>query len=144
MKISSRLLAVTAILSFCCAPHLSGASESTYPTKPVRLIVPYAPGGGVDGVGRLMAQELAPRVGQQIVIDNRGGAGGIIGLDIAAHAAPDGYTLLVGSVGLTALPGLYKKLPFDPVRDFAPIIIALSGTYIFAVNPSCARIRWPS
>lgn len=115
------------------APYAS-AAEAVYPTKPVRLIVPYAPGGGVDGVGRLMAQDLAPRLGQQIVIDNRGGGGGIIGLDIAAHSAPDGYTLLVGSVGVASMPGLHKKLPFDPIRDFAPITIFVTGTYLLAVN----------
>jgi tripartite-type tricarboxylate transporter receptor subunit TctC len=115
------------------APHVS-AAEAAYPTKPVRLIVPYAPGGGVDGVGRLMAQDIAPRIGQQIVIDNRGGGGGIIGMDIAAHSAPDGYTLLVGSVGVASMPGLHKKLPFDPIRDFAPITIAVTGTYLLAVN----------
>jgi tripartite-type tricarboxylate transporter receptor subunit TctC len=115
------------------APHAS-AAEAAYPTKPVRLIVPYAPGGGVDGVGRLMAQDIAPRLGQQIVIDNRGGGGGIIGLDIAAHAAPDGYTLLVGSVAVASMPGLHKKLPFDPIRDFAPITISVTGTYLLAVN----------
>ena len=115
------------------APHAS-AAEAAYPTKPVRLIVPYAPGGGVDGVGRLMAQDIAPRLGQQIVIDNRGGGGGIIGIDIAAHSAPDGYTLLVGSVGVASMPGLHKKLPFDPIRDFAPITISVSGTYLLAVN----------
>jgi tripartite-type tricarboxylate transporter receptor subunit TctC len=127
--------AVWAALALC-HPLAGSAADGAYPAKPVRLIVPYAPGGGVDGVGRLMAQELAQRVGQQIVIDNRGGAGGIVGTDIAAHSAPDGYTLLVGSVGLASMPGLYKKLPFDPVRDFTPITIAISGTYLFAVNPA--------
>jgi tripartite-type tricarboxylate transporter receptor subunit TctC len=132
----------TALHGFACmalvaavlhAPH-TFAAEAGYPTKPVRLIAPYAPGGGVDGVGRLMAQDIAPRLGQQIVIDNRGGGGGIIGLDIAAHSAPDGYTLLVGSVGVASMPGLHKKLPFDPIRDFAPITIAVTGTYLLAVN----------
>lgn len=85
---------MTLVAAALHAPH-AFAAEAAYPTKPVRLIVPYAPGGGVDGVGRLMAQDLAPRLGQQIVIDNRGGGGGIVGLDIAAHSVPDGYTLLV-------------------------------------------------
>jgi tripartite-type tricarboxylate transporter receptor subunit TctC len=113
----------------------SGAPER-WPARPIRLIVPYAPGGAVDGVGRIMAQELAPRLGQQLVVDNRAGGGGLIGIDIAAHAAPDGYTLLVGSVGVASMPGLYKKLPFDPVRDFVPATISITGTYLLGINPS--------
>jgi tripartite-type tricarboxylate transporter receptor subunit TctC len=130
-----RCITLTLPTAILLAFATAGAAQ-LYPTKPVRLIVPYAPGGGVDGAGRLMAQELSSRVGQQFVIDNRGGAGGIVGLDIAAHSTPDGYTLLVGSVGLASLPGLYKRLPFDPLRDFTAITIAFSGTYIFAINPS--------
>ena len=130
---NNRLLRIALAAAVLHAPHAS-AAEPAYPTKPLRLIVPYAPGGGVDGVGRLMAQDIAPRLGQQIVIDNRGGGGGIIGLDIAAHSVPDGYTLLVGSVALTSMPGLHKKLPFDPIRDFAPITISITGTYLLAVN----------
>ncbi|HEV2007977.1 MAG TPA: tripartite tricarboxylate transporter substrate binding protein, partial [Burkholderiales bacterium] len=128
-----RMLCLTLAAAVLHAPHAS-AVEAAYPTRPLRLIVPYAPGGGVDGVGRLMAQDIAPRLGQQIVIDNRGGGGGLIGLDIAAHSAPDGYTLLVGSVAVTSMPGLHKKLPFDPIRDFAPITISVTGTYLLAVN----------
>jgi tripartite-type tricarboxylate transporter receptor subunit TctC len=85
-----------------------------------------------------MAQDLAPRVGQQIVVDNRAGGGGLVGIDIAAHAAPDGYTLLVGSVGVASMPGLYKKLPFDPLTDFVPISISITGTYLLGVHPSLA------
>ena len=133
MRPNNRLLRIALAAAVLHAPHAS-AAEPAYPTKPLRLIVPYAPGGGVDGVGRLMAQDIAPRLGQQIVIDNRGGGGGIIGLDIAAHSAPDGYTLLVGSVALTSMPGLHKKLTFDPIRDFAPITISVTGTYLLAVN----------
>jgi tripartite-type tricarboxylate transporter receptor subunit TctC len=133
MRPDNRLLRIALAAAVLHAPHAS-AAEPAYPTKPLRLIVPYAPGGGVDGVGRLMAQDIAPRLGQQIVIDNRGGGGGIIGLDIAAHSVPDGYTLLVGSVALTSMPGLHKKLPFDPIRDFAPITISITGTYLLAVN----------
>ena len=133
MRPGRRLLRMTLAAAVWHAPHAS-AVEAAYPTRPLRLIVPYAPGGGVDGVGRLMAQDIAPRLGQQIVIDNRGGGGGLIGLDIAAHSAPDGYTLLVGSVAVTSMPGLHKKLPFDPIRDFAPITISVTGTYLLAVN----------
>jgi tripartite-type tricarboxylate transporter receptor subunit TctC len=100
------------------------------------VIVPYAPGGAVDSVGRIMAQDLASRMGQQLVIDNRAGGGGIVGIELAARAAPDGYTLLVGSVGVASMPGLYRKLLFDPVSDFAPITISITGTYMLGVNPS--------
>ncbi len=114
----------------------ASAADATYPVRPIRLIVPYAPGGAVDTVGRIMAQDLAPRLGQQIVIDNRAGGGGIVGIDIAARAAPDGYTLLVGSVGVASMPGLYRKLPFDPLRDFELVNISITGSYLLGVNPS--------
>src|SRR5258706_9529073 len=133
MRSLKRLLYVALASTVLPTPHAS-AAESAYPSKPLRLIVPYAPGGGVDGVGRLMAQDLAPRLGQQIVIDNRGGGGGIIGLDIAAHSVPDRYTLLVGSVAVTSMPGLCRRLPLEPIRDFAPITISVTGTYLLAVN----------
>jgi tripartite-type tricarboxylate transporter receptor subunit TctC len=128
----------TQLLLVAIAWCVAGAASASaaYPERPIRLIVPYAPGGAVDAVGRLMAQELAQRVGQQVVVDNRGGAGGVIGIEIAAHAPPDGYTLLVGSVGVASLPGLHKKLPFDPVKDFAPISISMTGTYLLGVNAS--------
>jgi tripartite-type tricarboxylate transporter receptor subunit TctC len=119
-------------------PHAAAAADAEYPARPIRLIVPYAPGGAVDTVGRLLAQDLSPRIGQQVVVDNRAGGGGIIGMEIAARAAPDGYTLLVGSVGVASMPGLYRKLPFDPLRDFAPISVSITGTYLLGVNPSVA------
>ena len=127
-----------AVFAAATVLHAAGgsAADAAYPARPIRLIVPYAPGGGADSVGRLMAQDLSPRLGQQVVVDNRAGGGGIIGLEIAAHAAPDGYTLLVGSVGVASMPGLYRKLPFDPLRDFAPVSIAITGTYLLGVNPS--------
>ncbi len=103
------------------------ASCQDYPAKPVRLVVPFAPGGGVDITARLLAQSLSVNLGQQIVIDNRGGAGGIVGMEIVARAAPDGYTLLMSHVGFTAMPGLYKKLPFDPVNDFTGVVVAHLG-----------------
>ena len=112
------------------------AADAAYPTRAIRLIVPYAAGGGADITGRILAQDLAARLGQQIVVDNRAGGGGIIGIETAARAAPDGYTLLLGTVGVAAMPGLYRKLPFDPLRDFAPVSISIAGTYLLGVNPS--------
>jgi tripartite-type tricarboxylate transporter receptor subunit TctC len=131
---------VLGIVSAAFGLHVPQAwtAEAAYPARPVRLIVPYAPGGAVDNLGRLMALDLSPRLGQQIVVDNRAGGGGIVGMEIAARAAPDGYTLLVGSVGVASLPGLHRKLPFDPVADFAPVTISITGTYLLGVNPSLA------
>jgi tripartite-type tricarboxylate transporter receptor subunit TctC len=107
-----------------------------FPTKPVRLIVPFAAGGGGDGSARPLAQALSVRLGQQVIIDNRGGAGGVVGMEIVATAAPDGYTLLLSTAGFAAMPALHKSLPFDPVRDFTGVIVAESGIYILVVNVS--------
>ena len=102
------------------------AAAQAYPVKPVRIVVPYAPGGGVDIVARAVAQELGKRIGQTIVVENRTGAGGNIGSEAVAKAAPDGYTLLMASPANTINPSLYTKMPYDPMRDLAPI--ALVGT----------------
>jgi len=112
----------------------AGAQE--YPVRPVRLILPYPAGGPSDIVGRVFGQKLGEALGQQFVPDNRAGAGGIIGCEIAARAAPDGYTLLMGAVGvLTINPILRQKLPFDPVRDFQPVSLLSSAPYVLLVNP---------
>jgi len=114
------------------APRVALAA---YPERPIRLIVPFPPGGAVDAVGRLLANACTPNLGQPVVIEDRGGAGGIIGMEAAAHAAPDGYTMMVSHSGFAAMPGLYRKLPFDPVQDFAGVITAASGIYVLVVNP---------
>ena len=100
----------------------SAAAQPGYPTKPIRFIVPFPPGGGTDILARLVAAKLTETLGWQIVIDNRGGAGGNIGLQAAAQAAPDGYTMVMGQTSNLAInPALYSKLPYDPVRDFIPV-----------------------
>ena len=114
----------------------ASAADAAYPTRPIRLIVPYAPGGGADVIGRLLAQDLSSRLAHPIVVDNRAGGGGQIGIETAARATPDGHTLLLGSVGLASMPALYKKLPFDLIRDFVPISISISGAYLLGINPS--------
>ena len=114
----------------------TAAVAQTFPSKPIRLIVPFVAGGGGDGAARPLAQALGARLEQQVIVDNRGGAGGVIGMDIAAKAAPDGYTLLLSTAGFTAMPALHKKLPFDPVRDFTGVIVAESGIYVLVVHPS--------
>src|SRR5687767_3608686 len=100
----------------------TAAWPQAYPVKPIRFVIPFPPGGSTDLVGRLMGQQWTQLLGQQVVIDNRGGAGGTIGVENVARSAPDGYSLVLGHIGtFGAGPSLYAKLPYDPVRDFAPI-----------------------
>jgi len=113
------------------------AHAQAYPTKPIRLIVPYPPGGGTDIVSRLLAQKLTDALGQQVVIDNRGGANAIIGTELGAKASPDGYTLLFALPANVAVnPSLYANLPYDPLRDFAPIAQLNSFAMLLVAHPS--------
>ena len=115
------------------------AHAQTYPVKPIRIVIPYPPGGGTDIVIRAVSGRLSERLGQPVVVDNRGGATGTIGSEAVAHAAPDGYTLLAHTnAGITILPHLNKKLPYDPIKDFAPVTLAASSPYLFVVNPKVA------
>jgi tripartite-type tricarboxylate transporter receptor subunit TctC len=121
------------------APVLLGmpAHAQPFPAKTVRLIVPFAPGGGVDFTARILAQKLTDAWGQQAVVDNRPGAGGIIGTELVAKSPADGYTLLMGSIGSVSInPGLYRKLPYDPVKDFAPVTQIGFVPNIVVVHPS--------
>jgi tripartite-type tricarboxylate transporter receptor subunit TctC len=114
-----------------------GAQAHTYPSKPIRLVVPFPPGGTTDILARTVGQKMTEVWGQPVVIDNRPGAGGNIGSDQVAKAAPDGYTLLMGTISTHAInPSLYKKLPFDPVRDFAPVSRIGTLPNILIVHPS--------
>lgn len=116
-----------------------GASQvlaQAYPTKPVRLVVPFPPGGSTDIVARIVAQKLGERIGQPLVVENRGGAGGTIGTDAVAKAAPDGYVLGFASTSTHAVaPAVYAKLPYDPIKDFAPISLVAVTPYLLVVNP---------
>ena len=112
------------------------ASSSDFPVKPIRVIVPYAPGGGTDTTGRILAQKLTDKLGQSVIVDNRPGAAGIIGSDIVAKAAPDGYTLLVVAGAHAINPSLYRKLPYDTVKDFAPVAFLVTAPNILVVNTS--------
>jgi len=112
------------------------ASTDTYPSKPIRLIVPSASGGAPDIGARSLASDLSTQMGQQVVVDNRPGASSIIGLEMAARAAPDGYTFVYLSNTVATNPSLYLKLPYDVVRDFQPIIHATAGLNLLAVTPS--------
>jgi tripartite-type tricarboxylate transporter receptor subunit TctC len=130
-RIGSLLRASVAFAFAGCAAL--GAAQN-YPTKPVRLIVPFPPGGSNDIVGRLMAQELTDKLGKQVVVDNRGGAGGVLGTEIAANSDPDGHTLLIISVAYAFNPALYK-LRFDPEKAFVPVAILGTGPNALTVNP---------
>lgn len=113
------------------------AFAQTYPNKPVRLMVPFPPGGSVDIVSRIVAQKLSERLGQQVVIENRGGGGGVVGTAVVAKAAPDGYTLVMGSNSTHVVaPLVYRKLDYDPVKDFAPISLVASTPYLLVINPN--------
>ena len=129
-----------AIWFFAALPLCSGPAYSqAYPGKPIRIVIPYPPGGGTDIVIRAVSGRLSERLGQPVVVDNRGGATGTIGSEAVAHAAPDGYTLLAHTnAGITILPHLNKKLPYDPIRDFAPVTMAASSPYLMVVNPKIA------
>ncbi len=111
-------------------------AAAQYPSKPIRLIVPFTPGGPADILGRVMGQRLAERVGQQVVIDNRGGAGGNIGAEIAARAVPDGHTIFLATPGILIANPAMGKVPFDTLRDFAPVTLAANMTSIMVLHPS--------
>jgi tripartite-type tricarboxylate transporter receptor subunit TctC len=117
----------------CSPPALA---QADYPNKPIRLIIGFPPGGSTDIIGRIVALKLSERLGQQVVVDNRGGAGGTIGADLAAKAAPDGYTLTIGTTSTHAVAaGAYSKLAYDPVKNFAPVSLVAITPYLLVVNP---------
>lgn len=126
------LLACAAILG-----HAVPALAQDYPTRPIRLVIPFPPGGGNDVVGRIVAAELGERLGKQIVIDNRGGAAGVVGTDVAAAAAPDGYTLLVVASNHATNPW-QQKVRHDPIKSFTPIAMLAAGPVVLCANPEVA------
>jgi tripartite-type tricarboxylate transporter receptor subunit TctC len=113
---------------------VTAAAAQDYPAKPIRMIIPFPPGGSNDVVGRLIATHLGERLGKQVIVDNRAGAGGVIGTEIAGTAAPDGYTLLIISIAHAVNPWLYK-LNYDPIKAFAPIGVLATGPNVLAINP---------
>jgi tripartite-type tricarboxylate transporter receptor subunit TctC len=134
--------ALAALLAVAAAPPVLAQSKSgatDYPARPIRLVITYPPGGNTDLVGRAVAQKLVEAWGQQVVVDNRGGAGGVLGTVIAKQAAPDGYTLLLGtSAGMVLNPLLMSKVPYDAFRDFAPVSLVIINPQVLVVNPSLA------
>jgi tripartite-type tricarboxylate transporter receptor subunit TctC len=131
-RIRSAALAAGAVLLLA----QPAAAQQPYPAKPVRLVVPSAPGGGTDITARVMAPKLSEFLGQQVVVENRAGAGTMIGGEVVARAAPDGYTLLMGISTLAINPAMYKKVPYDALKDFAPITQAVSLPNLLVVHPS--------
>jgi tripartite-type tricarboxylate transporter receptor subunit TctC len=129
-KFAAKAMCVAAM----CTATLAIAQN--YPARPIRMIVPFAPGGGTDLVARAVAARIGESLGQTVVVDNRPGANANIGNELAARALPDGYTLIMTSSALTINPNLYRKLPYDPVKDFAPISLATNVPYILAAHPS--------
>ncbi|MBC7803026.1 MAG: tripartite tricarboxylate transporter substrate binding protein, partial [Candidatus Parcubacteria bacterium] len=127
-----RILAAITIAA-ACAPAIA----QNYPDKPIRLVVPFPPGGGADFMARALAQKLAPLLGQPVVLDHRTGAGGTIAAETVAAAAPDGYTLVFATLGTHAInPSLYSKIRYDPVKDFAPIALTHVAPRVLVLHPS--------
>jgi tripartite-type tricarboxylate transporter receptor subunit TctC len=129
-----RLLVATALVLACIAPVALGQA---YPARPIRVIVPYPPGGTSDILARSLGDKLGAALGQPIVVENKPGANGNVGADLVAKAPPDGYTLLLADIGALAIsPSVYPTLPFDPARDFAPVTLVAYSPHILVVNPS--------
>ncbi len=122
------------VLGFALTAFSGLATADDYPSRSIRLIIPFPPGGSNDVVGRIIANQLGQKLGQQVFVDNRAGAGGVVGTDLAAKATPDGYTLLVISVAHAVDPWIYKET-FDPIKDFVPVGILGTGTNVLTVNP---------
>jgi tripartite-type tricarboxylate transporter receptor subunit TctC len=131
-------IALAAIAALFAATLSPSADAQKYPTRPIRLVAPFAPGGGTDISARILAEGLTPVLGQTVVVDNRPGAGSILGTDIVAKAVPDGYTLLLGNISMAFNAALYRKLPFDALKDFIPISLVTDQPNIMVAHPSVA------
>lgn len=134
LRIASQLVSTLLALSVS-----SGALAQSYPVKTVRMIVPFTAGGGVDLTGRALAQHFTEAWGQPVVVENRAGAGGNIGAEVIAKAAPDGYTIMITTTGHAVAPGLYRNLPFDPIKDFTPISQITQTYLVLVTHPSMPR-----
>ncbi|CAM3552835.1 tripartite tricarboxylate transporter substrate binding protein [Bordetella sputigena] len=134
-----RFAGATAALALCGALSATAWAQgdtANYPSSPIKLVVPFAPGGFTDVVARMLAEKLSPELGQPVVVENRMGAGSTIGTDYVAKAAPDGYTLVLVSTTHVIGPWLYKKLPYDAIKSFAPITKLVDSPYVLVVNPN--------
>ena len=133
MKVIFNMLAASAMIA-----TVTAAQAQDYPSRPVRLIVPFAAGGPTDVIARVVAQKLTEGLGHQVVVDNRAGAGGNIGMGLAATSPADGHTLIVVSSSFVVNPGLYKSIPYDPYKSFAPVSNVAASPNVFTVHPSIA------
>ena len=136
-KMALRIVLRGALAAVALLP-VTALHAQDYPTKPIRLVVPFAPGGGTDTLARILAQKLTERFGQQVIVDNRSGAGGTIGTDIVAKANSDGYTLAMVISSHAINPSLYQKLPYDSIKDFSPVILIDNAPRLLVVHPSVA------
>lgn len=136
LKCPALALALLALASAVTLPNQT-AQAADYPSRPIHLIVPYAAGGAADSIARILAKRMGKAMGQTIVVENRGGGGSIVGTEFVNKAEPDGYTLLLGQSGPISInPAVYKNLPYDPVKDFAPVSLTTTYPYVMVVNPS--------
>src|SRR5215813_7381877 len=133
MQLNHRNFLAAVLLALACAPAFA---KDNYPTKPIRLISPFAPGGGASLMARMIGPELGEALGQSIVVDNRPGGGGVVGSEIAAHAQPDGYTLLMATLSNGVINPLISKAGYDPVRDFTAIVHTSTVPLMLVVHPS--------
>jgi tripartite-type tricarboxylate transporter receptor subunit TctC len=124
------------MLIACAVGVSAGASAQTYPDKPIRLVVPFTPAGSTTLLARIISNHLSPQYGQQIVVENKPGAAGHVGAEMVAKSAPDGYTLLLGTIGIHAAHALYPKLAYDPVKELQPVIIMVEVPLVLVVHPS--------
>jgi tripartite-type tricarboxylate transporter receptor subunit TctC len=137
MTVTKRAAAASILGVLLCGGAAAQApSPGAYPVKPLRVIVPFPPGGATDILGRFVAQKLGETLAQQVVVDNRPGANGTLGLDLGAKAPPDGHTLVIGQAGNLAISPNITRVPYDPNRDFAPITLLISSPHVIAVHPS--------
>lgn len=127
---------IIAIVIGTLTASASQAQRLSYPTKPIRIVVPSSPGGGLDLVARMVGPQLTSAWGQRVIVENRAGAGGTIGSDLVAKSAPDGHTLLIASATFAVNPSVYANLPYDSVRDFSPLILATTQPQVLVVHPS--------
>ena len=133
-RLLGRSLRISTLLSLALASPLTALADAAYPDKPLKFVVPYPPGGGTDVVARIVQQRLQAALGQSIVIENKGGAGGSLGTDIVAKAAPDGYTVLFTLSSHTINPAIFPKLPYDTIKDFEPVGLVASLPQLLAAN----------
>ena len=134
MKLLMRF--VIALVTLVALGTPVAAQTDAYPTKPIRFVVPYPPGGGNDDVARLIGKKISESMGQPVIIDNRVGASGLIGGDFVSKAAPDGYTIMIDHAGIAINPALYPSVPYNVLSDLAPVTLAVSQGSLMLVNPS--------